>query len=565
MVIAASEELTIISLVRPYRPSTAIDIIDCKHRKGGRPNMKGRSKAIGSVCLLAAALTLPACGSGAKETKGAGPEQEAKPVKLHILTTDGGGMFAAQAPASEKEKYIKELSRLSGYDLEYELMTWGGGADYNQQLALRFASRDLGDLVMTSGISSNVHAGAVDQGVFLELDELLDKYGPNIKKNIPEEAWKSPRVMKDGKTYGIPILAAAPTTRIMFIRQDWLDKLNMDVPTTLDEFLQFAEGVKQNDLNGDGDPNNEYALAITDNIGWSDVFTGSFGVRPGAWQMRDGQMEPDIIQPEMKEAIAFYKKLYDNGYIHKDFVTKKQADRITEIFKGYVGSYGAAANQYGTFTDITKYINQPDAKTTMIVPPKGPRGESYFQPQSEGIDFVWVIPSTTKNPEEVIKFLDWAWGTPEAEKFFAFGIEGHNYTEKDGKIEYDAEAAVNVDNQASGFHRKTINVRGSSRSAIIKYQPEEEHIMKGYEDAEKSVYKHDSLGMPPLESLVGHPELAVDLSAGSIFYDTFVKLVVGKEDLDEGFDKFVKEWKSRGGDQMIKEATEWYTSFRQGQ
>lgn len=527
--------------------------------------MKRRSKVIGSVCILAAALTLPACGNGSKETQGENPEQETKPVKLHILTTDGGGMFAAQAPTSEKEKYIEELRRLSGYDLEYELMTWGGGADYNQQLALRFASRDLGDLVMTNDINSNVHAGAVDQGVFLELDELLEEYGPNIKKNIPDVAWKSPRVTKDGKTYGIPKVAAAPATRMMFIRQDWLDKLGMDVPTTLDEFLQFAEGVKQNDMNGDGNPNNEYALAITDNIGWSDVLTGSFGVRPGAWQMRDGQMEPDMIQPEMKEAIAFYKELYDNGYIHKDFVTKKQADRITEIFNGYVGSYGAGANQYGTFSDITKYINQPDAKTTMMIPPQGPRGEAYFEAQSEEIDSIWVIPSTTENPEEVIKFLDWAWGTPEAEKFFAFGIEGYNYTEENGEIKYDAEAPVNVDNQASGFHRSTLNVRGSSRSAVVKYLPEEEHIMKGYEDAAKAVYPHDSLGMPLLDSMVGHPELAPDLWAGSLFYDTFVKLVVGMEDLDEGFDNFVEEWKSRGGNQMIQEATEWYNSFRQEQ
>lgn len=532
--------------------------------------MKKRSKVVAPACILVAALTLSACGNGAGGTGGSGtgetnPEQEASPVKLHILTTDGGGMFAAQAPTSERERYIDELSRLSGYDLNYELMTWGGGSDYNQQLALRFASRDLGDLVRTSDINSNVHAGAVDQGVFLELDELLDKYGPNIKKNIPDVAWQSPRVMKDGKTYGIPMILAAPATRMMFIRQDWLDMLDMDVPETLEEFLEFAEGVKQNDMNGDGNPNNEYALAMTDNIGWSDVFTGSFGVRPGAWQMRDGQMEPDMIQPEMKEAIGFYKELYDNGYIHKDFVTKKQADRITEIFNGYVGSYGAGANQYGTFSDVSKYINQPDARTTMMVPPKGPRGEAYFEAQSEEIDSVWVIPANAENPEEVIKFLDWAWSAPEAEKFFAFGIEGHNYTESNGEIEFDPEAEVNTDNQASGFFRSALNVRGSSRSAVVKYLPEEEHIMKAYEDAENAVYPHDSLGMPIMESLVGQPDLAPDLWAGSLFYDTFVKLIVGREDLDEGFDKFVEEWKSRGGNQMIEEATEWYTSFREGQ
>lgn len=489
---------------------------------------------------------------------------EGKPAvkkNIRILTTDGGETFAVQAPAAEKEKYYKEINRVSGFDVTHELLTWGGGADYNQQLALRFATGELSDLMMTSSIDSNVHAGAVDQNVFLALDDLLNKYGPNIKKNVPETAWNSPRIKKKGVTYGIPIVSAAPATRVMFIRQDWLKKLKLDVPKTLDDFLKFAEGVKKNDMNGDG-KNNEYALALTDNLGWNDVFTGSFGVRPGSWQFKNGRMEPDVIQPEMKEAIAFYKKLYDNGYIHKDFVTVKQSDRANDIYKGLYGAYGAAANQYRTFADKTKYVNQPDAETVMLAPPKGPRGQSFFEAQSEQIDFVWVIPAKTKNPEEVIKYLDWAWGAEEGKKFFAFGIKDQNYKEENGKVVYDPNAKANTENTASGFFQKTINPKGpgSNTALLMSLLPEADIMTKGYKDAADSVYKHASLGMPALESLKGRPELEAGLGTSSLFYDAFVKLVVGKEDLDAGFDKFVKEWKSRGGDAAIKEATDWYNA-----
>lgn len=526
--------------------------------------MNKKTVVLASTCLVLAAASLTACGDSKPESGGgdSGGGKQAANKTIRVLTTDGGNVFATQAPAAEKDKYYKELNRISGFDVRHELLTWGGGADYNQQLALRFAIGEMSDLMMTNSIYSNVHAGAVDQNVFLPLDELIAKHGKNLKSSIPEVAWNSPRVKKNGVTYGIPIVSAAPASRVIFIRQDWLKKLNIEAPKTLDDFLKFAEGVKKNDMNGDGNPDNEYALALTDNLGWNDVFTGSFGVRPDAWQLRNGRLEPDFIQPQMKEAIAFYKKLYDNGYIHKDFVTKKQSDRMTEIYKGYFGAYGAAANQYRSFTDKAKYVNQPDAETIMIAPPKGPRGEAYFEPQSEQIDFVWVIPSKTKNPEEVIQYLDWAWGSEEGKKYFAFGIKDHNYKEEGGKVVFDADSPVNTENGASGFFQKTINPKGSGSNTglLMELVPEAEIMKNGYKAAESAVYKHASMGMPQLESLTGRPELEVNLGANTLFYDAFVKLVVGKEDLDAGFDKFVKEWKSRGGEAVIKEATDWYNS-----
>jgi hypothetical protein len=67
--------------------------------------------------------------------------------------------------------------------------------------------------------------------------------------------------------------------------------------------------------------------------------------------------------------------------------------------------------------------------------------------------------------------------------------------------------------------------------------------------------------MPTLQSLKTNPELTVGTGAGTLFLDMFAKVITGKEDADSAFDKFVAEWKRRGGDAAIKEATDWYNAF----
>nr|WP_280521255.1 extracellular solute-binding protein [Paenibacillus mangrovi] len=517
--------------------------------------------------LLASTTVLTACSSekaGENKNAASGEAQtqaQAQENKdISILLSHNNSGFASKAPEEKKVKYYEELSKESGYNVNYEFL--GAGEDFRQQLSLRFASGDLADLVRTDSINSDVHQGAVDQGIFLELGPLIDKYGPNLKKKIPEVAWNSPKVNKDGKIYGIPVLSGAPADRIMFYRQDMLDQLHMEVPKTLDDFLKFAEAVKVEDVNGDGDPNNEWALSLTDAMGWRDVFTGSFGVRPGTWHVHNGKLEPDIIQPEMKEAIAFYKKLYDNGYIEKDFITKKQGDSGTDISKGLVASWGAATYQFPA-VNAQEYPNQPNAKITMAVPPKGPRGENYLQITNDQIYYVWTIPATTKNPEEIIKFLDWAWGSPEADKFFAYGIKDYNYTENNGQLQFDPLGPNNSELNEKEFFQLSMNVRenGLNNPLALKVLPDSDVILKGYEDSKTTMLPNeDAMYMPNLKALDGRPELTPGFVSGSLFYDTFVKLVVGKEDLDKGFDAFVQDWKQRGGDAAIQEATDWYNS-----
>ncbi|MEK3916329.1 extracellular solute-binding protein [Paenibacillus sp. FSL H7-0331] len=513
--------------------------------------------------IVTSIIALTACGGNpASETQGVNTVKPETPPPVHILLSHSEIAYTKQAKVDDP--YIKELSKLSGYNLNYEFL---GHSDYAQQLSLRFASGELADMVRTDSIVSSNHSGAVDQGVFTELGPLLDKYAPTLKKKIPEAAWKSPRVSKGGKIYGIPVMRGVPADRSIFIRQDWLDKLKIDTPKTIDDYLKFFEAVKKEDMNGNGDPNDEYGLGMFNNMIWTDIFSPAFGVNANVWSVKNGQLVPDIIDPRMKEAIAFYKTLYDKGYVNPNLFTKKEDEQNASIAKGEVGVWGAAVYQYlaGYGKDNIKktFLNQPDASVSMIAPPVGPRGDKGFAVQSDEIYFVWVLPANSKNTENVLKYLEWCYTSPDADKFFAYGIKGQNYTEENGQVKYDINQKANADKNAFQMYQLSLNTReiGFAAPLVLKGLPESDKITKGYEISKESIIPNAGKDLPRIESIASHPELKIGFAAGSLSLDMFAKVVTGKEPVDSAFDSFVAEWKKRGGDAAIKEATDWYNGF----
>lgn len=524
--------------------------------------MKSKKIVISSVLLtLTMSSLLAACGKDSSPSTNS-TEGNGAPTRIDILLSHAAGPYAMNYNDNAGDPYVKELSRLSGYDLHYEYL---GHEDYAKQLTVRFASGELADLIRTPSIISPIHPGAVEQGVFKELGPLIDKYAPNMKKAISETAWSSPNVSYNGKIYAIPSLSALPASRVVYIRQDWLDKLNLKQPKTVDEFLAYFEAVKNNDMNGDGQKN-EYGLYVRENLAYSDhFFLAVGGVHPNAWNMVNGVMTPDMIMPGMKDAIAFWKMLYDKGYINPNLFTNKNADWLAGIYKGLGGMWIHEVPNFTSTWAHEKFVDQPSVKLNLIDAPTGKKQGLTLE--HAGIGFSWVIPSKVSDAKaaEILKYFEWSYTSEEAAKFHAYGIEGHNYTVSDGKINYDVTSPANAEKSAMSFYQLSINPRGDGRMrplVVDSYSEELSSMLKtGITVAANNVVKHDSLHMPSLESLSTHPELLPGTAAGTLFLDMFAKVVTGRENLDTAFDKFVAEWKKRGGEAAMKEATEWYNKF----
>lgn len=540
----------------------------------------GKLAAVLLSIVLAVSAALSACSSGKPAATGTpsdsattpntqataegsdAPSSGPKP-KITFLTSNAIRNEDVTKADFNNSPLMQRLKEISGFDVNFEFL---GFAEYEQELTLRFASGNLPDVIRTNSIQNQSHAGAVEQGVFTDLTELIDRYGPNLKKAIPQEVWDHPGVSLNGKIYGIPFLRPRPDTRVVYYRADWLKMAGMEVPKTLDDLLAFFEYVKVNDMNGDGDTTDEYGIAIRENLDYSAWLFGSFGVLPNSWIWQDDQYIPAMITPDTKEAIKFYKLLYDQGYINQNMFTLKGADWVSLITAdgGRAAMYMHAAPDYSIFNN--KLTDPEDtSKLAPMLPPTGPKGKSGIEPAASQFYFAYVIPSKVEHPEEIIKYFDWAYSSQDAWNFFHYGIEGVNFKQENGAVSFEgvAEPVNKMETIQSQVFQYLLNPMsiGYEDKEILEFSPVGSVIEDGFEKAKQSTIPNDWMFMPKLEALQLKPELTPGTASGSLFLDMFAKIVTGKEDVDTGFDNFVAEWKNRGGNDVIKEATAWYKSY----
>ncbi|MBO9607059.1 MAG: hypothetical protein J7639_13955 [Paenibacillaceae bacterium] len=461
------------------------------------------------------------------------------------------------------DPYTNELKKLTNVDVKY---SWYETADREKIISTRIASNDLPDVLQLAdtGINNPILTSAVDGGAFLPLNDLLDKYGQNILKAVPKEAWSSPQLSRNGKIYGIPKLAIQAATKGLFVRQDWLDKLKLKTPQTFDEYMAFFDAIKKTDLNGNG-KNDEVPFSFVGDVSltnwaYNSLLEGYYGLFPGQWKWVNGKAAPDQIDPRIKELLASYKMMYDKGYVNQDMFTALLKDRFARIMTGSVGSFihdAPQAGANGSYGSTGKYETS-GVRVSVLTGPTAPDGKKRFQPLGTGILRVNVISAKTKNPEEIIKYWDWMLsGKPEASNFFAYGVEGLDYTKDNGTIKY-ADKRVAANSVVYQYMLTIKDWRGGKETNAL--DPEGAVVQKALDEIltatdDRGMFKY----MPVPATIAKNPQLGV--GDGSLYADMFAKVVLGREPLDAAFDNYVKTWKAQGGDKAIEEATAWYQTY----
>lgn len=296
---------------------------------------------------------------------------------------------------------------------------WETSQTYNSWLAGETAP----DLIME--FQPEMTQNYVNQGVLTEVSALLDEYGPNIRALTPPEVAKWG--VYDGGEYAIPAIRSEIEVAnwSVYIRQDWLDNLNLTMPTTYDELYEVIRAFREDDPDGNG---------VKDTYGWDFANIGSavllctFGAKDGTWVPdAEGNFEHVDASEITMEATKFLKKLYDNDLVNPEFITDSTGQNAVEAFvTGKLGTYhqnhGYITNYYATLKE-----NCPEAVIAPM-PAIGPQG--YYMERECAL--LNMIPTTCKNPENVIKYLDWM--ITEGWEPIKYGIEGTHYVKEDGVI-----------------------------------------------------------------------------------------------------------------------------------
>ncbi|TDF97481.1 ABC transporter substrate-binding protein [Paenibacillus piri] len=376
----------------------------------------------GLAILLTAGIGLTGCTSadgqdGASADSGSQPAADATApgsfpivkdkVTLKVLVT--GNSLIEDMNTNAFTKWLEEKTNVH---IEWEVAP---ASNPNEKLNLVLASGDYPDVIMNFGISPTQQLIYGQQGVFMPLNELIEKYGvetkklferyPNIKKAISAP---------DGKIYSLPRINENYhdlMNQKMWIYTPWLDKLGLKMPTTTEEFYQVLKAFKTQDPNGNG---------IADEIplaGAKEKAHQPIRFLMNAFQLdnettsnrlifKDGKIDVAYNKPGWKEGVAYMHKLYAEGLIAPEIYTQDRAQlkQMTEKQDAIVGT--ATANIIQDMTNIAGKLNRwKDYKT--VPPLKGPNGLQItpYNPYPFATG-VFVITRNCKNPEIALRWAD---------------------------------------------------------------------------------------------------------------------------------------------------------------
>lgn len=297
------------------------------------------------------------------------------------------------------------------------------------------ASGDIPDLIYNwgtagNGADANMETWAAN-GLIAALDDKIGNY-PNLMSNITKEMWDAVKSVNDGKIYIVPRTNIVNNWGYM-INQEWLDKLNLKAPTTLDEFTEVCRAFTTKDPDGNGKPDTYGVTFSNPQLGVNTIWNSTYFLA-SAFDLPIVYGAKDVdgnykIREKMSGYIpylTYLKQLNDEKIIDPEFLINKiYADREKQnqnrVGIRYAHQYAVAANSANVEDSHTRFSYYPPLKNSKGV------AVDYVTPAMWG---GWMISSSSKNIDAVLKLLDWG-NTAEANVLFQIGIEGVHYDSYD--------------------------------------------------------------------------------------------------------------------------------------
>jgi putative aldouronate transport system substrate-binding protein len=499
------------------------------------------------VCALAFGV-VAGCGDTQESDAGSSAKPNEK-LKFSMSMATSGNKHAEKSTDINKEKWVLKLEEQTNTDIDFNMIPL---KDFDQKMSLMFASNEIPDVVQNvGGATTKGMSGSVEAGVFMPLDDLLKQYAPNIMKQIPKEAWQE--TSYNGKIYGIPSWLSNPSRRALFIRTDLLEKTGLPAPKTVDEFVNVMRAMKKNGV--------EHPYQMRENFKYADTLLGSFDVLPAQFEIKDEQVVPKFFDVEnMTKALQTFKGMFDEGLIPKDFASISSTDYGKNIESGKAGMWSGNAQNLGTYRSKLKSA-LPVSKVDIVSSPKGPENTGGHLLYSSINTSYYINSKVSKDKAiQIIKFFEWM-TTPEAETYFSFGIEGETYTKENGQIKFTVPTdpdALNEDTFRGMFWFIHDVVYNKAREELTQ----DGRDMITFMD---KVVSAEGLGsvrfVPALDSFSKYPDLAPqgDDVGPKLIIDHMVKMIYGKEPISD-WPKVIEEYKNKGGNEILKEATARYKS-----
>ncbi|NBC70516.1 extracellular solute-binding protein [Paenibacillus sacheonensis] len=411
---------------------------------------------------------------------------------------------------------------------------------------------------------------AIKDGYILRLNDVIDRYAPNLKAYLREHPDIDKQIRTAGGSYYMfPFVQNDDRLRTYqgpILRKDWLDELGMDVPETIDDWHLVLKAFKQRKgieapLTFLGVP---YPLFGIEGGG----FIGAFGIKKGFY-LEDGKVKYGAQEPGYKSFLALFRDWYAEGLIDPNFAAVDSETQDVSMLTGRSGaSIWNAGAGIGTWLPV---LQQHDPSAELVAAPypvlhRGDRPAFGQLAPAVGSSGGVAISSASPNVEQAARLLDFGYG-PKGHMLFNFGIEGVSYEMKDGYPHY-TDLILNNPEKLAPSQALAMYTRASYFGPFVQdvrymeqyYEmPEQKEAIRLWGDTDAT--EHTLPATPKTEK--ENAELsAIMQDAETLTDEMSLKFILGIEPM-EGFDAYVEELKLLGIDRAVEIQQTAYDRFRQ--
>jgi len=516
------------------------------------------------VCFLLAfvMLLVMSCGCSDKTAK-----------KTDISSDNTFSIMGSPNYPTEKETDTEKwLEEKYGIKLEVHSVT----TSYYEKLSTMLASDEIPDVMFINEPEN--WQPLVKQGFVAKVSkDLIKKYAPNHYNAIEAmnpNIWAISSV--DGENWVVPKIMCNEYGTAMIWRKDWLENVGITkTPESIEEFEDAFKKMRENDPDGNG-KKDTYGLTGAGGATQRqfDIIFGAFGVMPGQWIVTDGKVENSTTSERAKEALQLLHSWYENDLIDPEMITDTQDDHFKKFMSGRVGSMNTSilnvlANSASglrnkeTFESTNPGLNWENCVVAGSLPvgADGMRGDWLWGPRANFAVFGERLEESEEQLGTLLKMFDDINYDEETALRVVWGEKGvtYDYIDADaGKISglkylppYDSDSNERAKKGIYGFFNLFAPASGWADGSIVTQYTDPALIeeQKAYSETER--YK-DSLMRPYLKSSARYQAELDKLKTTA-----YSEFITGARSIEE-WDDFVEEYMRKGGEQLQKEAQEFY-------
>ncbi|KQO16634.1 hypothetical protein [Paenibacillus sp. Leaf72] len=474
---------------------------------------------------------------------------------------------------------------------------------------IRLALAVNGKLPDTFGADGDILKDLLKAGKLLPLNDAIEKFAhPKLKEALEKYAYTMTEVTKDGKIYGLPRFNVGDEGTVMWIREDWLEKLSLKPPTTITELENVLQAFSEQDPNGNGN-DDEVGLAVPlkegpwNWMGQTDAIAGAFSKQMLStsninmfWnEDKNGSLIYGAVHPDAKKYLETMASWMAKGYMDKNAGMKDSSQASELAVKGMAGvMFGPFWMGAWPLGDTVKV--DPKANWQAYPLPAGPDGlkgkaqkplygiYTVFSKDFNHIEawFAYYNKLLAKNfgPED--PYFD-----PRFEQGFH---EGYDYVIKDGKVitvDFEAEGVPNNEwplADGSSLDMRWMLYPLTGGAPALPYM-NADALKKLLNNSDAEVLTPIEQGIKGLNSAqllaagiaISEQELEIPnryhgpltdgMEKHGVFLqklatESYLSIIYGEKPLSY-FDEFVAQFYKNGGDVITKEVNDWYKDNKQ--